>query len=91
MCVHSGFSKVPWHKRAFWPGTRFAFLELIIVTKMRPSGGTKYVSFEFFLSILKGPGEGRGGTAPLQNPEVTSRKAYLRNGVVHACVVSRWL
>ena len=45
-------------------------------------GGTEYVSFELFLGILSGPGEGRGGapgTVPLQNPEVTSRKACLRN------------
>ena len=45
-------------------------------------GGTEHVSFEFFLGILRGPGEGRGGapgTVPLQNPEVTSRKACLRN------------
>ena len=51
-------------------------------TELCPSGGTKYVSFELLLSILRGPGEGRGGvpgTVPLQNPEVTSRKAYLRN------------
>ena len=51
-------------------------------TKMCPSSGTKYVSFELFLSILRGLGEGRGGapgTVPLQNPEVTSRKACLRN------------
>ena len=43
-----------------------------------PSGGTKYVSFELFLSILRGPGEGRvgaPGTVPLQNPKVTSQKA----------------
>ena len=47
-----------------------------------PSGGTEYVSFELFLGILRGSGEGRGGapgTVPLQNPEVTSRKACLRN------------
>ena len=51
-------------------------------TKRCPSGGTEYVSFELFLGILRGPGEGRGGapgTVPLQNPEVTSRKACLRN------------
>ena len=51
-------------------------------TEMCPSGGTKHVSFELFLSILREPGEGRGGdpgTVPLQNPEVTSRKACLRN------------
>ena len=51
-------------------------------TEMCPSGGTKYVSFELFLGILRGPGEGRGGapgTVPLQNPQVTSRKACLRN------------
>ena len=45
-------------------------------------GGTEYVSFELFLGILSGPGEGRGGapgTVPLQNREVTSRKACLRN------------
>ena len=45
-------------------------------------GGTEYVFFELFLGILSGPGEGRGGapgTVPLQNPEVTSRKACLRN------------
>ena len=50
-------------------------------TKMRPSGGTRYVSFALFLGILRGPGEGRGGapgTVPLQNPEITSRKACLR-------------
>ena len=47
-----------------------------------PWGGTEYVSFELFLGILRGPGEGRGGapgTVPLQNPEITSRKACLRN------------
>ena len=51
-------------------------------TKRCPSSGTEYVSFELFLGILRGPGEGRGGapgTVPLQNPEVTSRKACLRN------------
>ena len=51
-------------------------------TKRCPSGGTEYVSFELLLGILRGPGEGRGGTpgtVPLQNPEVTSRKACLRN------------
>ena len=51
-------------------------------TKRCPSGGTERVSFELFLGILSGPGEGRGGapgTVPLQNPEVTSRKACLRN------------
>ena len=51
-------------------------------TKRCPSGGTEHVSFELFLGILRGPGEGRGGapgTVPLQNPEVTSRKACLRN------------
>ena len=51
-------------------------------TKRCPSGGTEYVSFELLLGILSGPGEGRGGapgTVPLQNPEVTSRKACLRN------------
>ena len=51
-------------------------------TETSPSGGTKYVSFEFILGILGGPGEGRGGapgTVPLQNPQVTSRKACLRN------------
>ena len=43
-------------------------------TKRCPSGGTEYVSFELFLGILRGPGEGRGGapgTVPLQNPEIT--------------------
>ena len=47
-----------------------------------PPGGTEYVSFELFLSILWEFGKGTGGapgTAPLQNPEVTSRKACLRN------------
>ena len=51
-------------------------------TKMCPSGGTKYVSFELVLGILRGPREGRGGTpgmVPLQNPEVTSQKACLRD------------
>ena len=51
-------------------------------TERCPSGGTEYVSFELFLGILTGPGKGRGGapgTVPLQNPEVTSRKACLRN------------
>ena len=28
--------------------------------KRCPSGGTEYVSFELFLGILSGPGEGRG-------------------------------
>ena len=51
-------------------------------TKRCPSGGTEHVSFELFWGILRAPGEGRGGasgTVPLQNPEVTSRKACLRN------------
>ena len=51
-------------------------------TERCPSGGTEYDSFELFLGILRGPGEGRGGapgTVTLQNPEVTSRKACLRN------------
>ena len=53
-------------------------------TKRCPSGGTECVSFELFLGILRGlgPGEGQGGapgTVPLQSPEVTSRKACLRN------------
>ena len=30
-------------------------------TEMCPSGGTKYVSFELFLSILREPGEGERG------------------------------
>ena len=58
---------------------------------MCPAGGTKYVSFELFLGILRGPGEGRGvapGTEPLrntsQNPQVTSRKACLRRADLHA-------
>ena len=54
----------------------------MLFTERCPSGGTEYVSFELFLGILSGPGEGRGGapgTVPLQNPEVTSRKACLRN------------
>ena len=54
----------------------------MFITEMCPSGGTKYVSFGLFLSILKESGEGRGGTpgtVPLKNPEVTSRKACLRN------------
>ena len=47
-----------------------------------PLGGTEYVSFELFLGILRGLGRGEGAgpcTAPLQNPQVTSRKACLRN------------
>ena len=51
-------------------------------TEMCPSGGTKYVSFELLLGILRGYGEGRGGlpgTVPLQNPKVTPQKACLRN------------
>ena len=54
-------------------------------TEIYPLGGTKYVSLELFLSILRGPGEGRGGapaTVPLQNQEVTSRKACLRNAEI---------
>ena len=41
-----------------------------------------HVYFEFFWGILRGPGEGRRGapgTVPLQNAQVTSRKACLRN------------
>ena len=51
-------------------------------TEMRTLRGTENVSFELFLGFLWGAGEGRGrvpGTAPLQNPPVTSRKACLRN------------
>ena len=51
-------------------------------TKTCPSARTKYVSFELLLGILRGPGEGRGGapgTVPFPNPQVTSRKACLRN------------
>ena len=54
-------------------------------TKRCPSGGTEYVSFELVLGILRGLGEGRGGTpgtVPVQNPEVTSRKACLRNAEI---------
>ena len=61
-------------------------------TKRCPLGGTEYVSFELFLGILKGPGEGRGGapgTVPLQNPEVISRKACLRS--VDVCAYLRLL
>ena len=46
-------------------------------TKMCPSGGTKCVSFELSLGILRGPDEGRGGapgTVPLQNPQLGCRK-----------------
>ena len=43
---------------------------------MCPSSGTEYVSFELFLGILRALGP---GTVPLQNPQVTSRKACLRN------------
>ena len=74
-------------------------------TKRCPSGGTEtqYVSFELFLGILRGPGEGPGGapgTVPLQNPEVTSRKACLRNAdlcvsrprvLVYMCKRALWL
>ena len=52
----------------------------MLFTKMCPSSGTEYVSFELFLGVLRGSGEGRGGapgTAPLQNPEVTSFKNLL--------------
>ena len=59
----------------------------MFLTEMCLSGGTKYVSFGFFLGILRGPGEGRGGapgTVPLQNPQVTSRKACLRNAEIIA-------
>ena len=45
-------------------------------------GGTEYFSFELVLGILRGLGRGEGappGTVPLQNPQVTSRKACLRN------------
>ena len=49
----------------------------MFITEICPSGGTKYVSLELLLSILREPGEGRGGaagTVPLQNPEGISRK-----------------
>ena len=41
-----------------------------------------FLFFEIFLGILRGPGEGGGGTpgmVPLQNPQATSPKACLRN------------
>ena len=38
----------------------------------------KFLARMVFLSILREPGEGRGGV-PLQNPEITSRKACLSN------------
>ena len=69
--VPSGLVPSTFFKTYFW-----AFLGPCV------QGGTEYVSFELFLGILSGPGEGRGGapgTVPLQNPEVTSRKACLRN------------
>ena len=75
-----GFSNVPWHKRAFGPGTKYVFLKLVLgilgalckgkgaplvrylcttweslrmfFTEMSPSGGTKYVSFEFFWAFV---------------------------------------
>ena len=69
------------------PGT-VSLHGLIVTSAMRPSSGTKYVSLQLLLGILGGPGEGRGGApgmVPLQNPKVTSQKAYLRNAetVIH--------
>ena len=51
-------------------------------TNTCPLGGAEYISFQLFLGILRGRGEGRGGapgTLHLQNLQVTSRKACLRN------------
>ena len=85
-----------WRKRAFWLGTKYVFL------KLRGRGCTWYGTSaqseshftcssprcapQFFLGILKGPGEGRGGAAqyravPLRNPNVASLKATLSNAV----------
>ena len=67
------------HFRERVRGSNFA---VRVLCAFLTSGGTKYVSFEVFLSLLREPGKGRGGdpgTVPLQNPEVTSRKACLRN------------
>ena len=56
-------------------------------TEMCPLGGTNYVSFELLWGIFKGPGEGRRGhlfgAVPLQNPQVTSRKARFQQTRVY--------
>ena len=44
-------------------------------TKMCPSGGTKQVSLQYF-GNFRGLGRGAPGTVPLQNPQVTSQKAW---------------
>ena len=52
-------------------------------TEMCPSGGTKYLFFEFFLSILRAPVEGRGGapgTVPLHN-----LRGHLTEGMFEKC------
>ena len=59
-------------------------------SSLRCAPGTKYVSFEILLGILRAPGEGRGGTpgtVPLRNPKVTSQKACLRNAESSACLI----
>ena len=68
----------PWYGTSAQPESHFTCSS----PRGAPLGGTEYVSFELFLGVLSGPGEGRGGapgTVPLQNSEVTSRKACLRN------------
>ena len=52
--------------------------------------GSKYVSFEIFGAFLGAKG-GAPGTVPLQNPQVTSRKACLRNADSSSDVVSHLL
>ena len=68
----------PWYGTSAQPESHF--------TCSSPGCAPRVVASTFllnyFLSILRGPGEGRGGapgTVPLQNLEVTSRKACLRN------------
>ena len=68
----------PWYGTSAQPESHF--------TCSSPRGAPRVVPstslLNYFWGILSGSGEGQGGapgTVPLQNPEVTSRKACLRN------------
>ena len=71
----------PWYGTSAQPESHFACSSPKGSPWVVPSTSLR-VSSELFLGILRGPGEGRGGapgTVSLQNPEVTSRNACLRN------------
>ena len=111
--MNQGLSNVPWRKRAFWPGTKYVFLDQCLgilgalcmgkggplvrylcttweslhmfFTEMCPSSGTNYVSLELFLSILRGPGEGRGGAPGTVPSTFAKSRGHFTEGMFEKC------